>query len=346
MNPSRLKQLIAFKRIGGIYVLLIIIVIFGVLKPETFLTAQSVKTILNQYAVSGMVALSLVIPLACGVFDLSVGAQASLSSVTVAVLITQDHVPIAAAIVITLLIGQVVALFNATVVVFLNIDSFIGTLGTSAILSAVAVAISGNKTITSSAISGSFQHNVALRNLGGVTIPVLYFIVIVLVMAYVLERTKTGRHWYAIGFDIDSARLAGVRTRSLRVSALMADSLIASVAGITLTARVSSGTAGAGDPYLLAAFAGAFLGATQFRNGRFNPWGTALAVLLIGTGEYGLSLSDAPVWAPQVFDGVVLIAAIGLTNFEGGKFRIPFWLKGISPNRRPNSATIVPKEAS
>lgn len=343
MNLAHLKQLVTFKRVGGLYVLLAIIVVFGILKPDTFLTTQSIKTVLNQYSVSGMIALSLVIPLSCGVFDLSVGAQASLSSVMVAVLITQHHVPIPLAIVLTIAIGQVAGLVNALIIVGWRIDSFIGTLGTGAIFSAVAVAITGNKTITGPVISGAFQRNIALRSINGITIPVLYFVVIVLVVGYVLERTKTGRHWYAIGFDIDAARLAGVRTRALRVAALQVDSLIATIAGITLTARVSSGTAGVGDAYLLAAFAGAFLGATQFRNGRFNPWGTALAIILIGTGEYGLSLSNAPVWAPNVFDGVVLIAAIGITNIEGGKLRLPPWLRGVAAARKP--ATAAPTES-
>jgi ribose transport system permease protein len=348
-NNGRLGRYLAFRRIGAVYVLVLIIVLFGVLRPDTFLTSQSVKTILNQYSVSGMLALSLVIPLACGIFDLSVGAQASMASVTVAVLVTQHHVPIYLAIIITLVVGLVMGLVNALVVVVWRIDSFIGTLGTGAILDAVAVGVSGNKTISGPTLSGPFQHNVALRNLDGITIPVLYLLIIVLAVAFVLERTKTGRHWYAIGFDVDAARLAGVRTRALQVGALLATSTIATVAGITLTARVSSGTPGAGDPYLLSAFAGAFLGATQFRNGRFNPWGTVLAILLIGTGEYGLSLSNAPQWAPNVFDGVVLIAAIGLTNLETGRLPLPPWLRsgrvrkdGSSPPDRPVSKPATP----
>lgn len=326
-----LRRGLAFRTIGGVYVLLIIIVVFGLLEPDTFLTTQSIKTILNQYAVVGLLALSLVIPLACGVFDLSVGAQASLAGVTVAVLIAQHGMPFGWAIVITMVLGQIVGLFNALVIVGLRIDSFIATLATGAILSAVAVGISGNKTITGPVISGIFQRDVALRSIWGITIPVLYLVVLMFAVGFLLERTKTGRHWYAIGFDTDAARLAGVRTQSLRLGALLTASFISSVAGIVLTAKVSSGTPGAGTPYLLAAFAGAFLGATQFRHGRFNPWGTVLAVLLIGTGEYGLSVSNAPQWAPQVFDGIVLIAAVGLTNIEGGKLRLPGWLRRSAP---------------
>jgi ribose transport system permease protein len=324
---SGIGRRLAFRKIGAVYVLAVIVIVFGVLQPHTFLTAQTAKTILNQYAVTGLLALSLVAPLAAGVFDLSVGAQASVASVLIATLVAHQHIPIPLAVILVIAAGQVVGLANAFVVVVCGIDSFIGTLGTGAVLAAIAVGISGNQTITGPAISGGFQRNVALRNLSGVTIPVAYLLVIMVAVGYLLERTASGRSWYAIGFDIDAARLAGLRVRVLRGTSLMVSAFVASVAGITLTARVASGTPGAGDAYLLPAFAGAFLGATQFRNGRFNTWGTVLAVLLIGTGDYGLNLSHAPQWSPQVFDGVALIAAVGLTNLERGKLRRPAWLR-------------------
>src|SRR3954447_26289812 len=169
-RPFSWRSALSFRTIGGVYVLLLLIIVFGILEPDTFLRTQTIKTVLNQYAVSGLLALSLVVPLSAGIFDLSLGAQASLASVTVAVLISQHHVSVPLAIIITVLVGVIVGFLNVLVVVGLRIDSFIGTLGTGAILGAIAVGVSGNKTITGHAISGSFQKNVALRNLDGVTI--------------------------------------------------------------------------------------------------------------------------------------------------------------------------------
>jgi ribose/xylose/arabinose/galactoside ABC-type transport system permease subunit len=335
--PAPRARFFRFSNIGAVYVLLASIVVFSLLAPDTFPTAQTAKSILNQYAVTGLFAMALVVPLASGLFDLSIASQASLASVLVAILVAKHGVPIPLAIVIVIAAGQVVGLANSFVVIKLRIDSFIGTLATSAVLSAIAVGVSGNKTITGAAISGSFARNIAERNLSGVTIPVLYLVVAALAVAWVLERTATGRHWYAVGFDAEAARLAGIRTTTLQLAALQVSALLASIAGITLTARVSSGTPGAGDAYLLPAFAAAFLGATQFRNGRFNTWGTALAVFLIGTGDFGLTLAHAPQWAPKVFDGLVLIAAVGLTNIERGQLRLP-----SLPWRRPPPDDVAP----
>lgn len=314
-----MRSWLAFDRIGGVYVLLAIIAVFGLLEPDQYLTAQTAKTVLNQYAITGLFALSLVVPLAAGVFDLSVAAQAGLANVLVAAFIAQDGLSVPVAIALVLLIGLGIGLANAFVVVVLKVDSFIATLGTGAIVSALAVAVSANKTITGEAISGAFQQNLALRNLSGVTIPVLFLLVLMVVMGLVLEQTQTGRHWYAVGFDADTARLAGVSVGRLQTSALVTSALVSAFAGVVLTARIASGTPGSGAAYLLPAFAAAFLGATQIRHGRFNTWGTVLAVLLLGAGTYGLVIADAPTWSPQAFEGLVLIAAVALTNLERGR---------------------------
>jgi ribose transport system permease protein len=92
--------------------------------------------------------------------------------------------------------------------------------------------------------------------------------------------------------------------------------IVVGIGGVLLTSQVSAGSPDIGPPYLLNAFAAAFLGATQLE-GRFNAWGTVVAVLLLGTGDTGLNLVAAPTWVPSMFSGVVLLAALVLTQVEG-----------------------------
>ena len=89
---------------------------------------------------------------------------------------------------------------------------------------------------------------------------------------------------------------------------------LAGVAGVVLASSINSGTPDAGTSYLLPAYAAAFVGATQLQRGRFNAWGTVIAVLLLATGTTGLSLAAAPDWAGDMFTGVVLIAALAVTG--------------------------------
>ena len=113
----------------------------------------------------------------------------------------------------------------------------------------------------------------------------LYLLVIAGAIWFVLEHTATGRRLYATGFNPDAARLAGVRTDRLRFLSLITSALLAGVAGIVFASAIGSGSPTAGDAVPAPAFAAAFLGATQLRGGRFNAWGTVIAVLLLGTGH-------------------------------------------------------------
>jgi ribose transport system permease protein len=92
--------------------------------------------------------------------------------------------------------------------------------------------------------------------------------------------------------------------------------VLAGLAGVVICAQVSAGSPDIGPPYLLNAFATAFLGATQLRSGRFNAWGTVLAVLVLGTGQTGLSLVGAPVWGNSMFTGLVLLGALAVTKLQ------------------------------
>ena len=120
---------------------------------------------------------------------------------------------------------------------------------------------------------------VARGRVWGITTPVFIMFAVMSIVAYLLEQTTVGRSWYAIGFDRTVARLAGLRVKPLQFAAFMISAAISGLAGVIITGRVNSGSPEAGPPYLLPAFAAAFLGATQFRGGRFNVWGAIVAVL-------------------------------------------------------------------
>ena len=96
----------------------------------------------------------------------------------------------------------------------------------------------------------------------------------------------------------------------------VASSFLAGVTGIVLASSLGSGSPTGGNSYLLPAFAAVFLGATQLKNGRFNAWGTVIAVILLGTGTTGLGLAKQQQWVQDTFTGVVLIAALAVTGLQ------------------------------
>jgi len=311
---QRARRALSFRLVGALYVWAVLALIFAVWVPSTFLTWATLWQLLNANAVTGLLALSLVIPLCARVFDLSVGGIASLSGVITAYMLAH-HVGVVGAVALGLGAGLLVGFLNATVVVVMGVDSFIGTLATGSLIGAFITFVTNDIPIVDPALSGPFAR-ISLAGIGKVSLPVVYLIVVAAAIWFVLEHTAVGRRFYAAGFNEDAARLAGIRVDRLRFISFLVSGSIAGVAGVVLAATVSSGDPTAGNPYLLPAFAAAFLGATQLKAGRFNAWGTIIAVLLLGTLVIGLGLAGAPTWTPQLFTGSVLIAALAITAAE------------------------------
>jgi ribose transport system permease protein len=315
----RLATGLSFRNIGAVYVWIALIVIFAIWKPSLFPTAQTAKSTLNQYAITGLAALSVVMPLAAGIFDLSIGSTIGFAGVFVGWSLNTLKLPPAAAILLTLVAGLAIGLFNSLVVVRMRIDSFIGTLATGSIIAALTLWVSGDQILTGK-LSGSFM-NFASASVAGIQLPVLYMLVAMIIFGYVLEQTVFGRHIYAAGYGPDVARLIGVRVGRLRTISLICSGMLGAFAGIALAAQLGSADPTVGPEYLIPAFSAAFVGATQFRHGRFNPWGTVVAVLMIGTGSVGLLLAGTQPWMPQVFQGAVLIVAVGVTGIQRKRLR-------------------------
>jgi ribose transport system permease protein len=299
------------QRISAVYVLIIVVAIFWIWLPDTFPQVSTIKSVLDQNAVDGIMGLSLVVPLACGVFDLSVGATLGLTEIVAAELLANTNLSTGIIIIICLLAALGVGIVNAAVVVTLRIDSFIGTLATSSIISALVVVFSGDNTVSSPRLLGPIQ-NIATASAGGITAVVLYFVVIAGLIWYVIENTMLGRQTYAVGFNARTALLSGIKVDGIRGMSLIVSAFISGMCGILVAGQISSGSPTVGPPYLLPAYALAFVGATQVVPGRFNARGTILATLLIGTGSVGLSLAGAPSYAPDIYLGLVLILAIGV----------------------------------
>jgi ribose transport system permease protein len=308
------RRHLSFRNIGAVYVWGAIIIVFSAWAPETFPTMQTVQSVLNQNAISGLVALALVVPLSARVFDLSVGSAMGLCNVIAAWLLVNQGFSISATILLTIGAGAVIGLVNAVVVVGWKIDSFIATLATGSLMAAAISLLSEDQAIIGEQLLGDFS-KLATTTVLGLQVPVYLMLVVALAVWLLLNFTSTGRKIYSTGFNEEASRLTGINTKRLRAQTLIVSGVVAAIAGLLLTSQVSSGSPDIGPPYLLDAFAAAFLGATQF-GGRFNAWGTVIAVLLLGTGKTGLLLVGAPVWAPSMFAGVVLLLALGATGLE------------------------------
>lgn len=321
---ARTRSMLSPARIGAVYVGLVFVVIFTILAPDTFPTWTTAQQILNINAVTALMALSVILPLSCRVFDLSIGFVMTLSGVTVAYFVQKTDVGLIVAVVFALLAALVVGLINALVVVGLRIESFIATLATGSLIQAFITMVTGDTSINGVKLVSAPFSRISQSSVMGFSLPVLYVILAALGIWFLLEHTATGRRMYATGFNPDAARLQGIRTDRLKFCSLLVSSALAGAAGIVVASSIGSGSTTAGTPYLLTAFAAAFLGSTQLKFGRHNAWGTVIAVIVLGIGTTGLGLASAPQWSTNLFTGVVLIAALAIA---AGSVRLPSRLR-------------------
>lgn len=291
---------------------LLLILIFGALHPDTFLTASTVRSIASQQAITVIMALALVLPLAANTFDASIGGVMGISIIVVAFLQARAELSPLVAVVLTMVVALGIGLVNGLVIVRFQVNSFIATLGMLSILTAGIQWVSEGRDIIQG-ISPDFTQ-LARWSFLTVSAPFYYMLVVAFVLWYVLRHRQTGRYLYATGANREAARLAGVRTGRLVMLSLCASALLAGFAGLLFTATTGAGSVTAGPPYLLPAFAAAFLGATQSRSGIVNVPGTVVAVFMLATGVHGLRLSGAEFWIADAFNGVALIVAVALSH--------------------------------
>jgi ribose transport system permease protein len=332
---AMLREALGFRRIGALYIFAAMFLIFALWIPDTFLVWSTWRSMLDTQALNALVAVGLTAPLAAGVFDLAVGAEVGFGGILVAWLLAKQGVPIVPAMAMTLVAGAVIGAISALLVVRARIDSFIATLGMSSVLLALTQWLSHSEQILN--LGTGFQ-SIATTRLLGVTVPFWLMIVVALVVWYLLERTPLGRRVYATGGNLEAARLAGVRTSAIVVLTLALCGALAACAGTLQSSRVATGDPTLGPGFLLPAFAAAFLGSTQFRGGRYNVWGTVVAVYVLATGVMGLQLAGAPVWIPDLFNGLALLIAVGMAKFELTTARAAAIRRMVSRGR-PNDRT-------
>ena len=310
------------ERFGAVGILLLTIGMFSLLRPNTFPTAVNAEAILVSQGVLALLVLGLLLPLATGEFDLSIGFVMSFCTVVVGSLTAfQGWNPILASIV-TLLIALFIGAVNGLLIVYARISSFIATLGIGTVLSGLTIWISKGQIIGAAMVQvGGSERGLPAQVLWlgeteifGVGLPVYLMVVSAVIFAIVMGHTQFGRFLYAVGGGREVARLAGLPTGRLIILAFMISSATSGFAAMVALGLFGSAHPDVGDQYLLPAFAAAFLGATTIEPGRFNVWGSLVAIFLLAILVAGLQQLGAPYWVSPVFNGIALIAAVALAR--------------------------------
>ncbi|MBL8157207.1 MAG: ABC transporter permease [Anaerolineae bacterium] len=305
------------RRSGTLIGFLVVIVYFTLNIPNTFLTLPNGLNISQQVSMLAVVAFTMTIVMVMGDFDLSVGSMASLSGI-IAALLFRDSQPVLVGVIVALAVGLLGGLLNGLLVSYIGITPFVATLGTLTVFSGVAFLLSGGETIFGRDIPADFSGfarggiplgTVNERALLFPNLTIIALIVFVIVWV-VLEQTAFGRRLYAIGGNVEAARLGGVRVRLLRLIAFMLTGLGAALAGLLYASRVASANPTQGAGLMLDAIAAVFLGMTMSEEGEPHVVGTLLGIAILGVLDNGLTQMRVDSYVREVLIGAIIIGAV------------------------------------
>jgi ribose transport system permease protein len=315
IRPAALAKAL-FMRVGVLpFFLVAALIVFTVASPQ-FLTGQNIVNVARQSVYLVLVSLGQMVVLLTGGFDLAVGTTIALTSVLSAIFMTSAMAafPESAGIVIALgclgamAVALVIGLVNGTGVAVFGVSPFIMTLGVQSVGAGAALFLTGGVPVTG--FPHAFGDTFGFGRVLGVPVPVGIAIVAIAVVAIFLYGTRFGRHLYAVGGNIKAARLSGINTTVTLLTAYAASALLASLAGLLLTARVESGEANLGGTIALESIAACVIGGVSLRGGIGRVESVVLGAFFIVLVQNGMNLMQIGSYMQMVLLGTLLILAV------------------------------------
>ncbi|WP_376966966.1 ABC transporter permease [Azospirillum sp. A26] len=309
------EMLSRLKTTGIISALVLIVFAFFAVANSRFTNSNNLINILNQSSYLMIVSLGQGLVLISGGFDLAVATLLGLTSVVSATLMIAlaangVDLPLAIAISIAggLSVGMILGLANGVAVAYLNVPSFIVTLGVSGIAAGAGYQISGGAPVTG--LPEDFIAVFGTPDLRSISTSVYIAVLFAIVLHLTMTRTRLGRYIYAVGGNPVAARLSGINVKRHIVFVFMTSGVLASLAGILLSARVSTGDTNLSGNFVLQSITAGVLGGISLRGGEGTLFGAALGALFIAVLSNGMNLENISSYYQMIILGGLLVLAV------------------------------------
>jgi ribose transport system permease protein len=286
--------------------ILVILVLYFTLRSPYFLTWSNIVTIGAGTSVLGIMTVAQTYLIISGGIDVSVGSVVAFSGVILGLALEHGFSP-GLAIFVTLCSGLVAGALNGLIVIKLNINPFITTLGTMSIFSGWAYVLAADNVLPAS--QGIFRV-IGVQKFLGLPVSLEIFLVLV-ILAFIMERfTSLGRAIFAIGGNREASRLAGLQVKLIPFMLYIASGLSASLAAIVITSQLEAASPQVGSTYLLTVVTAVILGGASLAGGRGSIVGTFIAVLILAVLQDGFGLLQLSAFAQTIAIGIALIVAV------------------------------------
>lgn len=316
-NLSLLERLeLVFVKIGVLPPLLLLAVIVFSRLSDNFLDVENFENVLRQNTFLIIVSLGQMIVLLTGGFDLSVGTGTALVSVVTATVMADSYnagagsvgSAIALGMVVGVLAGAGVGLFNGIGVSVFRVSPFIMTLGTSSI--ALGLALYMTSGVPVRGMPPKFADIFGFGEWAGLATPIWVTAAVVVIMTVVLNWTRLGRYFYAIGGNANAATLSGVTVRTNLTAAYVIAGALMGLSSVLLTARLETGEANIGVSLPLQSIAACVIGGVSLRGGIGRVSSAVLGALFIGLVQNGMNLARIQSYLQMIVLGGLLITAV------------------------------------
>lgn len=303
--------------------LILLCVVFSLLNP-LFLSGRNVSNLTRQIVPILLVGISQSYVLITGNIDLSIGSVVGMSCMISATLMTKGVNPWLA-LVVTLVSCLVIGLLNGVLVARCKLPPFIATLGTMTIARGIAQIVNNNyNTDSIGKAADGFRNFFYYGHVWGIFKPVWIAIALWLFFNFLLSRTRTGRHIYAVGSNLEASRLSGVNVFRTVVIAFLISSFCAGVVGLITTASSGMGAMDAGNMYEMYAVAASVIGGVSTLGGQGILLGTVIGAAIWGVLQNGLQFAEAPVGIRNIVIGMIVVISV-LMDVVVRSGRVKLW---------------------
>jgi ribose/xylose/arabinose/galactoside ABC-type transport system permease subunit len=304
LNQKRVIKFLIDKSV--LIALILLFLVMSILK-SSFLTYNNMINILTQISIYGVVASAMTMAIIAGEFDLSVSSIFAFSSIMFISL--SGTIGIGPAILLVLLIGMAIGLFNGLLVSKAKINAFIVTLGTMVTFKGVSLFYTDGKPVRT---TEEIIYKMGNGRILNIPYLIILFFIILIITEIILKKTIFGRNLYATGGNMKVARVAGIHVDFYKTIIFVILGLLSSVAGIMLACRLSAGSALYGGDLALSVVAAVVIGGTSLSGGKGSALKTLVGLLVVGVLYNSLSLLKIQAYYQEVVKGSILIIIVSL----------------------------------
>ncbi len=306
MDKNNIDRLNKYK---SIILLIVFSGIIAIINPR-FLTMSNLLNILRQTSVNAIIAAGMTFVILTGGIDLSVGSILAIVGAIAASLVA-GGMNWMLVILLSCFLGAIIGLLNGYIITKGKVQPFIATLATMTLLRGATLVFTDGKPISIGYDAGALKFaGFGTGYFMGIPIPIYITLIVFGLVYYVLRQTRFGRYVYALGGNEEATALSGINTKRIKAYVYGISGLLSAVAGIIITARLSSAQSQAGSGYELDAIAAVVLGGTSLSGGTGGILGTVIGALIIGILNNGLNLMNVSSYYQLLAKGLVILIAV------------------------------------